>query len=138
KFTLDGEILHVFGLRLLLSRNGAIDLSLAEVVEDGKRYIDDLSAANRLQTDPFSATRYDGYGGLGIHENNTPEYNDLFRYLKDARQKAFEDTFSTKSQLVLETLKADAQHFYHLICHSGEGGGEFANIPVLAKLDPNE
>src|SRR5690606_13146727 len=42
EYTISGEILHVFGLRLWLSKIGAIPKSLEEVVAEGRAYMDDL------------------------------------------------------------------------------------------------
>jgi len=138
EFTIDGEILHVLGLRLFLAERGVINKSRPEVLEEGKKYIDDLCQANRLQIDPpgrFSQTRFEGYGGLGIHESKTVEYQELFDYLKAARQKAFEDTFAAKALDILDELKCDVQQFYRHLCYSAHGDGEYASIPVLAKID---
>jgi hypothetical protein len=140
EFTIDGEILHVLGLRLLLAEQGAINKSLREVLEDGKKYIDELYQTKKLRVDPpgtFSETRFDGYGGLGIHESKTAEYKEFFTYLKAAKQKAFEDTYAAKALDILDELKRDAQQFYRHLCYSGHGNGEYANIPVLSKLDPD-
>jgi hypothetical protein len=93
-----------------------------------------------LQIDPpgtFSETRFDGYSGLGIHENETAEYKALFKYLNAARQKAFEDTYAAKALDVLDELKRDVQQFYRHLCYSAHGDGEYAGIPVLAKIDPD-
>ena len=139
-FTIDGEILHVLGLRLLLAGQGAINKSRREVLEDGKKYIDELYQARELQVDPpgtFSETSFHGFGGLGIYEHATAEYKELFTYLKAARQKAFEDTYAAKANDILDELKRDAQQFYRRLSYSGHGDGEYADIPVLAKLDPD-
>jgi hypothetical protein len=140
EFTIDGEILHVLGLRLLLADRGAISKSRREVLEDGKKYIDELYQTKTLHIDPpgtFSETRFDGYGGLGIHESKTAEYKELFTYLKATRQKAFEDTYAAKAIDILDELKRDVQQFYRRLCYSGHGNGEYASIPVLAKIDPD-
>jgi hypothetical protein len=140
EFTIDGEILHVLGLRLFLAKEGAINKSLLEVHEEGKNYIDELYKAKKFHLDPpgtFSETRFNGYGGLGIHEHETAEYKELFTYLKAAKQKAFEDTYAAKAIDVLDELKRDVQLFYRRLCYSGHGNGEFAGVPVLAKLDPD-
>ena len=138
EFTIDGEILHVFGLMLFLSDVGAIEKSRCEILEDGKKYIDELYQAKKLQVDfpeTFSEVRFDGYGGLGIHENKTAEYKELFNCLQTAKQKAFEDTYAIKASTLLDDLKRDVQQFYRRLCYSGHHTGEYANIPVLARLD---
>jgi len=141
EFTIDGEILHVFGLWLLLSDRGAIKNYRPEILEEGKKYIDELYQAKKLHVDipaTFSEMRFDGYGGLGIHENKTAEYKELFTYLRVAKQKALEDTYPEKALDLLDELKGDTQQFYRRLCYSAApGSGEYAGVPVLAKLDPD-
>lgn len=140
QFTVEGEILHVLGLRLFLSDRGVVKQSRADVVTDGKRYIDDLYKAKTLKLekpDSFSETRFDGFGGLGIHESKTPEYRELFAYLKQTRQRALEDTYPEKAVDLLGEMKRDVQEFYRQVCYSTGGDGSYAGIPVFARLDPD-
>jgi hypothetical protein len=93
-----------------------------------------------VRVDPpsaFSETRFDGYGGLGINESKTAEYRELFTYLNDVRQKAFEDTYTEKARDVLDEMHRDVQQFYRRLSYSSGGHGEYASVPVLAKLDPD-
>lgn len=69
------EILHVFGLRLWLSKINAIPKSLAEVVTEGKAYVDTVYENNqRLPAwhRSVSDTVPEQYGGLGVRETSCP------------------------------------------------------------------
>lgn len=141
EYTISGEILHVFGLRLWMSKIGAIPKSLEEVVAEGRAYIDDLYASGRLELpsahDDFSDMRFSGYGGLGIHENSTPEYRALYIYLRDKRQVAAVDRYPLIADELLADMEADPDLFLHRICLTNDGANEFYSMPVLASLDPN-
>lgn len=95
-FTRDGEILHVFGLRLFLSDRSILPFSRSEIVAQNKKYVDGLYAAKRFTTAPpdvFSEIRFQGWGGLGIHEHETAEYKELFSYLMEVMQRTVEETY---------------------------------------------
>jgi hypothetical protein len=140
EFRIDGEILHVLGLQLFLSDRGILKQSRAEIVADGKKYIDDLYNAKALTEDPsgvFSETRFSGYGGLGMNEAETPEYRELFDYLREKRQRAFEDTYAAKAVDLLGEMKADVQQFYRHVSYTASGDSIYGGTPLLAKLDPD-
>ncbi len=48
-FTKNGEILHVLGLHLFLSDRRILPGSRADVIAQGKKYIDDVYAAKTLE-----------------------------------------------------------------------------------------
>ena len=80
EFRLPGEILHGFGLRLLLANAGVLQKSRSDIVSECKQYVDELYSSRHLEplgrdeTDEF---RSFGFGGLGIQENETPELVEL-------------------------------------------------------------
>jgi hypothetical protein len=129
------------GLRLFLSDRGVIKLSRPQVVVEGKKYLDDLYAAKTLQPPPpgeFSEVRFQGWGGLGIHEHNTPEYQELFDYLLKTSQRAVEDTYPAKAINLLAEMQEDVQRFYRRLVAANSSENIYASVPVLAKLDPDE
>lgn len=140
-FTRDGEILHVFGLRLFLSNQGVLPFSRAEIVNQGKKYIDDLYAAKRFATLPpdiFSEIRFQGWGGLGIYENETAEYKELFSYLMEIMQRALEDTYPGRALDLLSDMKTDVQKFYRHLCLTRDDANQYVKVPVLAKINVDQ
>ncbi|WP_299232409.1 P-loop NTPase fold protein [uncultured Halomonas sp.] len=137
-----GEILHVLGLRLWLAKIGVIPSTLQDVIEQGKRYINDLYSEGRLQ--PLSPDedahdlRSSGHGGLGIHENESAEYKELFTYLQDKREKAASDRYPALAEEVLEEMSTSPELFFHRVNLINGEKSELYNVPVLAALDPRK
>jgi hypothetical protein len=140
EFSTPGEILHVFGLRLFLSRIELLGRSLAEVTAEGKSYIDDLYAMKRLEPSPlndFSEVRFGGYDGLGIHEQGTPEYKELFAYLQQKQKQVSEDGFPEKALALLSEMETDPHLFFRRVCVTNDGDNVYYRVPVLASIDPD-
>lgn len=140
EFTVTGEILHVFGLRIWLSRIGVLTKNLEEVVAEGKAYIDDLCTQDGLQSSLQDNGRFDiiprEHRGLGFHETSTPEFNELYCYLVDKQQTATENRYPQIADDLLTTMISDPERFHRCICLTNDGTNEFYNKPVLAALDP--
>ncbi len=139
EFTVIGEILHVFGLRLWLSDIGVIAGNRAEIVQEGKAYIDDLYAQKRLDPIPFDHAhdfRFDCHDGLGMHEAATPEYRALVDYLKNKCHLAGVDRYPDQGEKLLEELASDPALYYRRLCVTHSDDNIYHRIPILAAIDP--
>ncbi len=141
QFEKTGEILHVLGLRLWLSSIHAILKTREQVIDEGKRYIDDLYAEGRIEpsepNNPFSDLNFSGYAGLGIHESETADYRELHKHLDERRDKSELDTHPVIAGKILKDMQDDPDKFSrHVNLVSGQLN--YYNIPVLATLDPKE
>lgn len=132
-----GEILHIFGNRLWLADEHLIDASREDVVAQGKRYIDDLYEQKRLEPQGDGELRPNGYGGLGINENKTPEYLDLFDYMQSKQLKATEDSYPNHGVNLLREMESDPELFYRRLNYTASDDNIFARKPVLAAIDPD-
>jgi hypothetical protein len=133
----NGEILHVLGLRLFLSDQNILPLSKDDVVAQGKQYIDDIYAAKKIEMPPNGdprEVRFQGWGGLGISEQNTPEYRELFDYLIPAIQRTVEDNYPDIAKTLLSDMTSDVDLFYRKISLSYADASDYIRAPVLAKL----
>ncbi|WP_316168417.1 MULTISPECIES: P-loop NTPase fold protein [unclassified Bradyrhizobium] len=136
-FTVDGEILHVCGLRLFLADQGILKLSKAEIVAECKQYINDLYEAGKLRTpatDEASEIRFQGWGGLGICEYNTAEYKELFEHLMATIQRAIVDTYPDKAKQLLSEMTSDVDAFYRRVSLSHADASRYVRAPVLSKM----
>lgn len=139
-FAIEGEILHVLGLQLFLSDIGVIKSSKRQVVDDGKRYIDDLYKTKKveaMQSDDYSLC-FDGYGGLGIQSADTSEYRELFDYLRETGEKALRDTYPQKATELVQLMRTDVQLFYRRLCLTNSADNIYYNTPLLGSLDPEK
>ncbi|WP_157196511.1 hypothetical protein [Methylobacterium sp. 88A] len=138
-YTVPGEILHVFGLRLNLARMGAIDASIRDVIAECRQYVDDLLASGRLPPpapgeDP-SELRATGYGGLAIVLSETAEYLELHQYLLAQRVSAAEAGYPALAQELLAMLAEAPVTFAERIAQGSGMTGDVAGKPVLAAMD---
>ena len=134
KFDDTGIVLHVFGLRLWGAELGEIDKTDAQIVTEGKAYIDDLRHDGRLKR-----YRHDGFHdsshGLGLHHSDTPAFKELRQYLIDQSEHAHQAGWPKVAAQLLDNMSGEAEVFYSRVCWSG--GNErpdCADDPVLATL----
>lgn len=140
EFLVPGEILHVFGLRLFLSRIGLLRRSPEAVVAEGKQYIEDLYATGRLKPLPnldSSDVRMNGHGGLGIFENQMPEYQALFAYLDAKRRRATADEYPQDGMNLLDEMASDPKLYFRRLCLTNSDDNWYSRVPILAYIDPN-
>jgi hypothetical protein len=136
-FTKSGEILHVLSLGLFLSDRGFSGLSRAEVVVQGKQYIDGVYAAKTLERPPpddISEIRFQGWGGLGFTENQSPEFRELYDHLTAAMQRSVEDTYPDVAAGLMVEMRTDVDSFYRRVSLSHADASRYVRAPVLAKL----
>jgi DNA polymerase III delta prime subunit len=133
-FTKNGEILHVFGLRLFLADQGLLQLSKADVVAQGKQYIDDVFAAKKLEvpsSGDVTEIRFQGWGGFGICEHDTDEYKILFDHLISAIQRSLENAYPQKANELLLAMQSDVDSFYRQASLSHADTTHYVLAPCL-------
>jgi KAP-like P-loop domain-containing protein len=136
-----GEMLHVFGLRLFLSDAGVLKKTRREIVNDSKRYINDMYTQRRLSPLPLDGAGEmvaGGYGGLGIHENETPDFREILQYLRQTQKQAAEDNYPVEATTLLNKMRVDPQAFLRLICLNSNEPGRYYKTPILAFVDPDQ
>jgi hypothetical protein len=70
-------------------------------VAECKQYIDDLYETRRLEPvgwQTWKEMRFDGFGGLQMQETTSPEYKELFDYLRMRREQARADGYPDAAQ----------------------------------------
>jgi DNA polymerase III delta prime subunit len=141
EFVVSGEILHVMGLRLFLADQGILELTKAEAVAEGKKYIEDLYAAKKLHgptSDDSSEIRFQGWGGLRICEHETSEYRSLYDHLMEMIQRSVKDSYPDKAKHLLSNMKSDVEKFYRQVALSHADASDYVRAPVLATLPVEE
>ncbi|WEA60180.1 hypothetical protein PO860_21535 [Rhizobium sp. BJ04] len=135
-----GVVLHVFGLRLWLARIEVIARSLETIIDECKAYADDLYRSGRiepLQHGDYFETRSTGNDGLGFHDASTPQFQEGSQYLLEKRKAAAQDRLPDLAAGILADMKSDPALFFRRL-NIGQHAGDLYNVPVLAKIDPDE
>jgi hypothetical protein len=139
-----GEILHVFSLNLLMARHKILSDDIPTVVRNCKQYIDDLLSDDRLPPRPtqsqWSRDEERGYAGHGywVEDEYREEFDDLFSYLNNAREKALEKQFPAITARLLTLVETDASAFRGLVSVTKDGGNDYVEIPILAHIAPED
>lgn len=138
-FNKSGEILHVFGIRLWLASAGVIKKNRKSVFRENKRYIDDIfrsGSIEKLPRDPFREEfRLQGFGGLGIHESQSVDYQELFAYLRSRREEATKADYPRQAAQLIEDMKNDQQLFYRKINLTNSKDNIYYDIPIMAHVN---
>ena len=141
-FAHPGDILHVLGLRLFLSKIGELDHTTKDIFEEGKRYIDDLYSSGQIdppsyREDPQAFYTF-GYGGLGIHETETAEFQSLFKQLEDKRRQVEIDRRPAIAKGLLQDMESDPDRFFNRVSTFKGSEDEFYSIPIMASIEARE
>lgn len=139
RYIVNGEILHVFGLRLMFAQIGAIDKSLSDVVTECKLYIDDLlkdgKIGNRIEHFVgFDVSR--SYDGLGVQNSSMDEYIEIYRYYMEASKQALETAKPRFISEIMELMGTDTTNLFREMCINNFGNSRFYDLPLLADISP--
>jgi hypothetical protein len=140
-----GELLHLFALRFLLSDMEMIPADFKQTEIDCKKYLDDLLAQDRLQsnlnsTNVFGAEFSHGYNGYSfwIQDNYRTHFNNVVEHLTTSRSLAAKKLFPTLAEDLLNLVKTDGAEFARKISHTFSGNNTYARIDILPFIDPSD
>ncbi|MDH4418929.1 MAG: P-loop NTPase fold protein [Acidovorax sp.] len=137
EYTLLGEVLHVFGLRLLYSSEGLLSTTREQVFEQCWSYIDHLYIHGKLDTKKpeMLLDRDSGHDGLGFQEAQSSDFKKLVNYLAEKCDQAQKDQYAVWGQEILDDMKNSADIFSKVALQQGVPN-PYYRIPVLATIDP--
>ncbi|MBY0559320.1 P-loop NTPase fold protein [Hyphomicrobium sp.] len=131
-----GVILHVLGLRNWGARIGELKKSEAEVLDEGKAYIDDLRKEGRLRRWSFRDYRHGAFG-LGFQDTDRAGFTTVYDYFFEQSGLAYRETWPALGKSLLEAMSEDAELFRGRVCWSGSHTKpDCADDPVLTAITP--
>lgn len=140
-FTKIGEILQIFGIKLWLTRLGAIESNLRNAEKECKEYIDDLFNRKILEPMPLNSwdegIQFSGYEGLGIHESSSLQFQRVFKHLQKRRVELREMSYPHLGIELLNEMKSDSLLFHRRINATNSDENTYAQVPILSYLDPD-
>lgn len=140
EYVVPGEIFHVLGLRVWLSKNKLITSSIEQIVPEFKKYVDDLYTAGSIATSNPNGddTRTQGYGGLGVRDTDKPEFKAAAAYYLSRRDQFIESQRPDEAKLLLAELRSSPRSFISKICFTNDGSYQYRDIPILMHMDASE
>lgn len=137
KFDDPDVILHVFGLRLWGVELGELRKSDAEIVAEGKAYIDDLRELGRLRRYRTDIS-HRGAHGLAFHHEKTVAFKKFEEYLVEQSEAAYQDRWAAIGDGLLADMSGDAEDFVGRVCWiGGTIKPDCADDAVLSKTLPS-
>ncbi|MFJ2445177.1 P-loop NTPase fold protein [Pseudomonas sp. NPDC087626] len=140
-----GEMLHLFALRFLLSDMGMITTNFDQTEIDCKKYLDELLAQDRLQsnmnsTNVFGDEYSHGYNGytFWVQDNYRSHFRNVVDHLTTSRLNAAKKLFPAIAQDLLTLVKTDGALFARQISRTFSGNNIYANIDILASIEPSD
>lgn len=137
-----GEILHIWSLRIMRTKNGLMKPSETGHVGELTGYFDDLVHQSRfaLTVDKSLFLNHPAYGGYGLwrNEENTEMLIEAFAHAEKCARQMLEKKFPEIRSRILDVLRDKPQDFESLLNGDGSKVGEFDAIPVLLAFAPTD
>ena len=139
RFHVTGQVLHLFGQMLWLSKIGSLNWSLSETATECKKYVDDLRANGTIE--PLTGEmredfHFGAFAGLGFSQSDTAEFKELYQYVRAQRTASTVEGYPAEAQALLELMTSAPAKFIEEIAYRADGAAAFARIPVLAAIAP--
>jgi KAP family P-loop domain len=135
-----GEILHISGCRIFLSKNGLLSVTPAEIVDQMSTYIDKLLESGKL--DAMGTCSHDvfahSFAGYGYMETPTSEFAAIRTHLKAKMEIAYERKIAEWAKELLKIFATDGVAFSRLISERSGQDRRWVDSPVLSKIDVSE
>ncbi|EMN1409864.1 hypothetical protein ROS59_001868 [Enterobacter cloacae] len=136
-----GTMLHMFHLMFLMSSIGVIKESFDEVLEDCKKYLDDLLISNRLQYHDVNGEYQHIHLNSGAHGHGFwlhieyKQHIDVIKsYIKTKQKEALRNNYPEFAKEIMNALNNNLDEFKNLLVGDGSTLGKYANIDVLTSI----
>lgn len=136
-----GEILHIFGIMLMMSDTELFPKDRNSIVENAKTYISALRERGKLPPmEPNSFLehiRNGAWGGLGFSEAGTPHFMEIYDFLGEQRTQARIERLPALAERLMIELDDDPDLFCRRLVGVGGEQSDLIDGPVLKGIDPD-
>jgi hypothetical protein len=139
-FKIPGEILHISGLWLRFSQINLILKSLKEILADCKKYIKDIKESGAFRIHKKSnhpINEREAWGGLGYAGMDLEEFNEIYKYLEKAQNKAHIENLPNAGKELLKILIEDTEKFMRMIIFTNTEDSIYCEIPIFSYISPD-
>ncbi|CQH32906.1 MULTISPECIES: P-loop NTPase fold protein [Yersinia] len=137
QYTFYGEYLHVFGIKLWLSRIGVYEKTHQEIIVECMKCIDDLCAENNACIDRvfnYKLGNIFGLYGYTFHDEESEEFNTIFEYFKKTANAHFIKKYNTFAIEILNKLPTDIDGFQRSLVNSDLMNGDHGSEEILSSV----
>ncbi len=136
-----GEIFHMFGLSLFLSKIGIIKRSKEAIINECELYIRDLKAKNMLVDlyvdDVEDIWMMNAYGGYTFtNQASRPEFQKIKQFYQKELKAYALSKLPAHGQELLILMQTNPTRFLRQLCLNSFEKSPYHNVPVLAAIAP--
>jgi len=138
-FTVRGELMQIFGVRLWFAKIGLIPKETIEVVAEFKAYVDDLARDDRLETSldrPRERGTDNFFDGYRIVQSETSEWRDGMAHYDNVAKTVEQNRYPAIAQDLVDRLSTDPDGFLFDLAVNNARTGRYWDHPVLASFPP--
>lgn len=139
-----GIIKHITGLFLLFSDIEVYDKDKESIIDEAKKYIDELKNSGRLNTE-YSSNRFpDVYMSIKFNSNDDPGFKDFDNYIKQCQEEVRIQNMPNEAKKILDMMQNNMAMFQHTIflnpVSNFDSLGEkyYYDYPILKYLPPED
>lgn len=140
-----GAMLHMFHLMFLMSYINVIDKCFDEVLDECKKYLDDLVESNQL---PYGNSNENPFGnhldssahghGFWLYDSYSKHINEIRNYIKIKRNETFINNYPGFAKEIMQALNDDINEFKLLLIGDGSTLGKYSRVDVLSTINPED
>lgn len=143
KLTFDdiGVIKHIVGIFLRLSSAGLYKKSAADIVTQGKQYINKLQTKHALKQNRKThqlISERDSYAGLQFMACDSPEFKEFCDYIEKAVELSAVKNMPDAGKDLLDIMSNDFDRFVRMIVESHSEDLNYYEIPIFKYISPSK
>jgi len=142
RFTKTGELKHVAGMLIELSRKSILNLTYEDAVTLVKTTVETMSQSNLIErddmTDPARHPLDNAYAGLGYSGYEDPAFRIVWDELKKYHERRKAEYLKAEAPDLLTLMKTDSGSFFRKLTIIPNVSSELSGVPVLHNIDAKE
>ncbi|MGB6188969.1 MAG: P-loop NTPase fold protein [Aeromonas molluscorum] len=138
KYTELGVVRHVSGIFIWLSKIGLMKKTRREILEFSCSYIDHLKATGNLNSEISNRPKfrvYESWGGLGFHEKESDEINELNKYIDRLSEQAVIEDYPTAGDELIQLISENPNLFYRKVVLCNDSDNIYYEIPIFQYIN---
>jgi hypothetical protein len=139
-----GIIKHITGLFLLFSDIEVYNKDKESIIDEAKKYIDELKNSCKLNTE-YSYNRFpDVYMSIKFNSNDDPGFKDFDNYIKQCQEEVRIQNMPNEAKKILDMMQNNMAMFQHTIVlnpvsnFDSLGQKSYYDYPILKYLPPED
>lgn len=138
-FTKQGELKHVVGILIALSKNQIVDTSMDSTMTLIDEVLDKMLKNKKIEMATREETSYErfdnAYAGLCFYEYESPEFKKIAMRLREHQGELEELAVREDAIKLIGIVKEDSKLFFRVLTISNSSDQKYYDVPILKYID---